>query len=295
MNATYTLNNGKKMPALGLGTWQAEPGEVGRAVEAALKNGYKHIDGAFIYLNEKEVGAVYEKVFKSGSVKREDIFITSKLWNYRHRPDLVKSACEKTLSDLKLDYLDLYLIHWPVSTNPDGEILNNDFDKTPIIDTWREMEKLVESGKVKSIGVCNFSPELLEDLIKQAKIKPAVNQVELNPYLPQPKLLEFCKKNNIHVTAYSPLGSGASPSVLQDPIICEIAKKHNITPAQVALSWNVQRGTTVIPKSVKESRIIENSKTITLDQEDMDKISTIKTRVRVCDPLKLFENTKIFD
>jgi len=180
-------------------------------------------------------------------------------------------------------------MHWPISTDPNGADFNCDINPIPLIDTWREMEKLYESGKVKAIGISNFTIPLMEDLIKQAKIKPMVLQMESNPYLPQPKLVEFCQKNQIHVTAYSPLGSGCEPSVLKDPILIEIAKKYGKTVAQVALSWNVQRGVTVIPKSVRTERIIENADLFTLDQEDMDKIATIKTRLRTCDPIRFFK------
>jgi len=289
MDATFTLANGIKMPAVGLGTWRAEPGVVEKAVQEALKIGYKHIDGAYVYENEKEVGKALHEAFTTGGIKREDIFITSKLWNTRHTPKDVKPAFEKTISDLQLDYLDLYLMHWPISTDPNGPDFTTTINPILIIDTWRAMEELYESGKVKAIGVSNFTIPLLEDLLKEAKIKPMVNQIELNPYLPQPKLVEFCQQHQIHVTAYCPLGSGCEPSVLKDPIIGEIAKKHGKTPAQVALSWNVQRGVTVIPKSVRNERIVENGQLFTLDNDDIAKIATIKTRLRTCDPITFFK------
>jgi len=287
MNTTFTLNNGVKMPAVGLGTWKAEPGVVGKAVLEALKNGYKHVDGAYIYGNEKEVGEAYHEAFTKGGIKREDIFITTKLWNTHHAPKDVKVAFDRALADLQLDYIDLYIIHWPLATEC-GEDFNCNETNVPMIDTWRAMEEIYESGKVKAIGVSNFTIPLLDDLIKKAKIKPMVNQIELNPYLPQPRLVDFCKQNGVHVTAYCPLGGGGVPSVLKDETLKQIADKHGKTVAQVALSWNVQRGCTVIPKSVKTERIIQNSQIFQLDQEDMDKIATIKTRVRYCDSSDFF-------
>lgn len=279
-----TLNNGKKMPIFGLGTWQSGPGEVGNAIKEAIKAGYRHIDGALIYGNEKEIGVSLQEIFKSGEVKREDLFLTSKLWNNFHRPELVLESFNQTLKDLQVEYVDLYMMHWPVAQAPLEEQYNAVFENIPIIDTWREMEKIYKSGKAKAIGVCNFPIHLLEDLISKAEIIPAVNQVELHPYLPQQKLVDFCHQHNIQVTAYSPLGTRTNPSVLNDSVITEVAKKYNKSPAQVVLSWNVQRGVIVIPKSTHKARLLENMSFFTLAQEDMDKINKITTRARACYP-----------
>ncbi|ORX84109.1 Aldo/keto reductase [Anaeromyces robustus] len=282
---TVTLNTGAKMPIIGLGTFLSEPQKVYEAVKKALKVGYKHIDCAYYYKNEKEVGKGLQECFKEG-IKREDIFITSKLWNAFHRSELVAKGLEKTLEDLQLDYVDLYLIHWPFSQKPGSEKFGENLEEVPILDTWKEMEKLYKSGKAKAIGVSNFNINLLKDFIEKAEIKPAVNQVELHPYLPQQKLVDFCHANNIQVTAYCPLGRASNPKDLDDPIINEIAKKNNMTPAQVALSWNVQRNVIVIPKSVTPSRIEENFQIKELNKEDIDKINSITIRSRGVDHLK---------
>jgi len=235
--------------------------------------------------NEQEIG----KVFATMQIPRSSLFVTSKLWNTHHRPKDVEEAAEKTLSDLKLSYLDLYLIHWPVSFKKDagtgGSVPRDPVtqriitdDGVTFRDTWQALEKLVDQGKVRSLGLSNFTIKTVQDILDIARIKPAVLQVELHPYLQQNKLLEFCKQNEIVVTAYSPLGSGRDPKLIEDPIIVEVAKKHNKTPAQVLISWAIQRGTVVIPRTVTPSRIEENFLDFLLEDEDMAKINGLGTR-----------------
>lgn len=220
---SFTLNNGISIPSLGLGTWRAEKGVVGNAVQTALQKGYKHLDCAFIYDNEAEIGDALK------GIDRDSYFITSKLWNNKHHD--VSSAIEKTLKDLKLSYLDLYLVHWPITQDPETKV--NRIDMEQIKETWKAMEALVLQGKTKSIGVSNFTADLLKELLKECKIKPAVNQVELHPYLPQNELLQYCKQNDIVLTAYSPLGSRpGQESILDDPVVVGIAQRNGKTSAQ---------------------------------------------------------------
>ncbi|ORY26041.1 putative glycerol dehydrogenase [Naematelia encephala] len=268
----FTLNNGTKIPAVGLGTWQAKPGEVQHAVSHALQTGYRHLDCALIYQNEAEVG----QGIKDSGVKREDIFITSKVWN-THQPDVAKGL-EQTLKDLGTDYLDLYLIHWPVRlvpnesspllpVNPDGSrSVDRDWDQRK---TWAQMEEVYKSGKVKAIGVSNWSIPYLEHLKETWTVVPAINQVELHPYNPQHKLKEWCDKEGILLESYCPLGSTNSP-LLSDSELAEIAKKHNVSVATVLISYQVNRGVIVLPKSVTKQRITDNLKVIALDKEDME-------------------------
>jgi len=267
MATSLTLNNGMKMPLLGLGTWKSKPGQVEAAVEHALRKGYRHLDCAAIYGNEAEVGAA---IVASG-VPRSEIFITSKLWNTKHHPDDVEAACRKTLADLGVAYLDLYLIHSPVAfgqgeglypRNEDGTFKFADIHPTT---TWLAMEKLVKKGLTKSIGLSSFNSEQISDLLEKGSVKPVTNQVECHPYLGQAKLFAFCKERGITITAFSPLGSPdrpwakpGEPLLLEDPKIKAIANKHSKSPAQVVIRWQVQRGIIVIPKSVTPSRIEEN-------------------------------------
>jgi len=285
LQRTFNLSSRFVIPALGFGTWRIPPNQAGNVVEKALRVGYQHIDGAAIYNNEQEIG----KVFATMQIPRSSLFVTSKLWNTHHRPKDVEEAAEKTLSDLKLSYLDLYLIHWPVSFKKDagtgGSVPRDPVtqriitdDGVTFRDTWQALEKLVDQGKVRSLGLSNFTIKTVQDILDIARIKPAVLQVELHPYLQQNKLLEFCKQNEIVVTAYSPLGSGRDPKLIEDPIIVEVAKKHNKTPAQVLISWAIQRGTVVIPRTVTPSRIEENFLDFLLEDEDMAKINGLGTR-----------------
>ncbi|CAO3685278.1 unnamed protein product [Rhizopus stolonifer] len=297
LGRTFQLNTGATIPALGLGTWQSKPNEVYEAVLIALKNGYRHIDAAFIYGNEKEVG----QAIKDSKVPREELFITTKLWNTSHSPAAVEKALQVSLDNLQLEYLDLYLIHWPVAFKggeekvPRDEAGNVQLEDVDFAETYAALEKLV-GPKVRAIGVSNFNIAKLEKLAKTQKIVPAVNQVELHPFLPQDDLINYCKEHKILVTAYSPLGSTNSP-FLKDEKIAKIAEKYTTTPAQVLISWAIQRGTIVIPKSVTESRIISNFQDIELKDEDFNALNrlveTQKTN-RLIDPFN-FWGIDVFD
>ncbi|GAA5995279.1 uncharacterized protein JCM10292_005074 [Rhodotorula paludigena] len=281
--ASFTLNTGAEIPSVGLGTWQAPPGQVAAAVEHALKSGYRHIDGALIYQNEAEVGAG----IKASGIPRSEIFLTSKLWNTYHESDAAVEAClDETLASLGVDYLDLYLIHWPVRlvsnesskllpVNPDGSrAVDRDWDMSK---TWASMEKLLRTGKVKAIGVSNWSIPYLEKLKEKWTVVPAVNQVELHPFNPQHELKAWCDEHGILMEAYCPLGSTNSP-LLSDPELSAIAAKHGVSPATILISYQPQRGIVVLPKSVSASRIESNLKLITLDDEDMDRLNSMAAK-----------------
>ncbi|MEH7112352.1 aldo/keto reductase [Neobacillus niacini] len=251
---TVTLANGVKMPWLGLGVFKVNDGdEVIQSVKAAIRNGYISIDTAAVYENEEGVG----QAIRESDVPREDLFITSKVWNTDQGYETTLKAFETSLNKLGLQYLDLYLIHWP------GVDKYNE--------TWKAIEKLYKDGRVRAIGVSNFHVHHLEDLIRDAEIKPMVNQVEFHPHLTQNELRDYCKKEGIQLEAWSPLKKG---ELLNDPVLEDIAAKHNKTVAQVILRWDLQHGVVTIPKSIKETRIIENSNVFDfeLTAEEMAKI-----------------------
>ena len=286
-----TFKNNDQMPILGLGTWKSEPGEVYEAVRTAIKIGFRHIDCAAIYANEDEIGKAFQDAFSDGDVKREELWVTSKLWNSSHLKDDVRPALEKTLKDLQLDYLDLYLMHWPVAykpgvgfaQTPDGFLTP---EEAPITETWKAMESCFEAGLTKHIGVSNYNITKLKDIQGVASIAPEMNQIELHPFLPQQKLVDYCQSHDIHLTAYSPFGSPdrdnkkeSDPNLFETPEVVSIAEAHGITPAQVLIGFAVKRGIAVIPKSVNANRLEQNFKAseVELSDADMESLASLPT------------------
>ncbi len=291
-----TLYTGAKMPAIGLGTFgsdHATAEEVQNAVRMAIRMGYRHFDGAACYGNEKEIGEVYKEAFDEGVVKREDLFIVSKVWNDMHKE--VRKACEKTLSDLQLDYLDMYYVHWPFPNYhpPKCDVTERNPDSKPFsvarfMDTWHQMESLVDDGLVRHIGMSNMTIPKLKAVLPLCRIKPACIEMELHPCFQQKELYDYVKSQGIEIVGFCPLGSPDRPerdrtpedvADLQTPVMKEIAAAHGVHPVLIAIKWAVQKGHTPIPFSVKEKNLYTNLKCVTEDpltDEEMKKIETLE-------------------
>jgi len=301
---------GDNLPAVGFGLWKIDKPDTAGLVHAAIEAGYRHLDSAADYGNEKEAGEGIKSALAAGLCQREELWVTSKLWNTYHRPEHVRAACEKTLSDLGLDYLDLYLIHFPIALkfvdfdvryppewffDPDAEAPRMEIDPVPLHQTWAAMEDLKESGLVKHIGVCNYNSALLHDLMAYAKQKPEVLQVEAHPYLTQERLIKLAQDYGMTVTAFSPLGALSyvsldmateNEAVLETDAVKTAAARLGKTPAQVVLRWGVQRGTAIIPKTARKERLKENLALFDfeLSAEEMQAISALNSNRRFNDP-----------
>jgi diketogulonate reductase-like aldo/keto reductase len=283
------LNNGSgAIPALGFGTLIPDPVATRTATKAALKTGFRLLDAAERYRNEKEVGEAMQEVFKAGEIKREEVFVATKLWNNNHRPERVKPAFEASLKKLQLDHVDLYLIHTPFAFQPGDEQDPRDangqviYDKgVTLLDTWRALENLVDEGKCKAIGLSDVSLGQVKEIFEVGRIKPAVVHVESHPYHPQWELLDYCRKNGIVLQAFAALGHSSEPRLLEDPVVAAIARRVNKTPAQVLLAWAIQRGTALLTTSKTPNRIKENFEVSALPEEAVREISEgIKLQVR---------------
>ncbi len=276
------------IPALGFGTLIVDPAETKRATTDALKAGFRHLDAAERYRNEREVGEALRAEFENGALAREDVFLTTKLWNTNHRPERVEPAFDASCDRLGVNYIDLYLIHTPFAFEPgtnldprddQGEIIYD--HGVTLLETWRAMERLVDQGKCGAIGLSDVVLENLAPLYEAARIKPAVIQVEAHPYLPQTELLEFCREKGIVFLAFAPLGHGIRPGPLEDPAVLTIAREYWLTPAQVLLAWGIQRGTAVLTTPKTPARARENYDILRLPQTAMDEINRIQTRSRL--------------
>ncbi|NYF78778.1 aldo/keto reductase [Granulicella arctica] len=286
-------NDGGHIPALGFGTLIPDAAVTITATRDALEAGFRHFDCAERYRNEREVGEALQAGLAAGGIAREDIFVTTKLWNTNHRPERVEPAFEASLGRLRLNYLDLYLIHTPFAFQPGDEQDPRDqngnviYDKeVTLLDTWRALESLVDHGKCRAIGLSDITLDGLLPLYESARIKPAVVQVESHPYLPETELLDFCKEKGIVLLAFAPLGHGMRPGLLEDPVISAIAARVGKTPAQVLLAWAVQRGTAVLTTPKAAARARENFDISALPEDALDEINRIQTRQRLNDVVK---------
>src|ERR1700689_2136612 len=283
------LNNGAgQIPALGFGTLIPDTAVTKTATRDALDAGFRHFDCAERYRNEREVGEALQAGLAANGAARDDIFVTTKLWNSNHRPDRVEPAFEASLARLQLNYLDLYLIHTPFAFQPgdnqdprdkDGNVIYD--PDTTLLDTWKALETLVDHGKCRAIGLSDVTLDKLQPIYESARIKPAVVQVESHPYLPETELLQYCKDHGIVLLAFAPLGHGMTPGLIEDPVINAIAKRIGKTPAQVLLAWAVQRGTALLTTPKSAARAKENLDISRLPQDAFDEISRIQTRQRL--------------
>jgi len=291
-----TFKNNDKMPTLGLGTWKSAKGEVYEVIRKAIEIGYRHFDCASFYGNESEIGMAISDAIKNQDVARQDLWITSKLWNNRHRKNDIQAAFESTLKDLNLDYLDLYLIHWPVVLQNQASYAQQSSDlislsEIPLTQTWQGLIDLKEKGVTKHIGVSNFSIKKVDQITEESGIVPEVLQIELHPFLQQQKTINFAQEKGIFLTGYCPLGSADRPAIriledepklFQQEVILDIANNKGIFPAQVILAWAVNRGTSVIPKSVNPERLKQNleSADIELSTQEMTKMNSLDLHYR---------------
>ena len=309
-NNSVQVVGGATLPSIGLGMWKIANADAGAIVRQAINVGYRHLDAACDYGNEREVGDGIRTALGDKLCTRQQLWITSKLWNTYHHPNHVRPALERTLRDLQVDYLDLYLIHFPITLkyvpidsryppgwfyDPAAPISKMEIDSVPIADTWGAMEEIYKAGLVRHIGVSNFGCSLIRDLLSTATVRPAVLQVESHPYLTQAKLLRYCQQEQIAYTAFSPLGAGSyiplgmateAESVLNENVVRDIAANHQKTPAQIVLRWGVQRGTAVIPKTSQAHRLTENLNVFDfeLSADEMLSIAKLDRNQRFNDP-----------
>ena len=277
------------MPAVGFGTLIPDPLATRQATKTALDVGFRHFDCAERYRNEDAVGDALQDVFKAGTIRRDDVFVTTKLWNTNHRPERVKPAFEASLRRLRLDHADCYLIHTPFAFQPGDDQDPRDergqviYDSgVTLVETWHALERLVDDGRCKAIGLSDVTLPKVKEIVVAARIKPAVVQVESHPYLPEWELLDFCRQNGIVLLAFAALGHGMTPRVLDDPVITGIARRVHKTPAQVALAWAVERGTAFLTTSTKPANIRQNFDLSTLPEDAMQEMREgITTRVRL--------------
>jgi len=287
--AKISLTHGSgAIPAVGFGTLIPDPLKTGQATKAALEAGFRHLDCSERYRNEQAVGDAMQEVFKAGAIRREDVFVTTKLWNNNHRPERVKPAFEASCRRLQLDHVDCYLVHTPFAFQPGDEQEPKDergqviYDSgVTLVETWRAMERLVDEGRCRAIGLSNVNLEKLREIVDVARIKPAVVEVESHPYLPEWELLEYCQRHGIVLLAFAALGHAMEPRLLDDPVIVAIARRLGKTPAQVVLAWAIQRGTAFLTTSVTPSRIRENVDLSTLPEDAMREIRDgVATKIR---------------